>query len=288
MKAILLAGGKGTRLWPLTQAISKQLLPVYDKPMIYYPLSTIMLAGIREVLIITDPENISQYKKLLGDGMSLGMKIMYAVQNEPEGIPQAILIGAQFLESDDCMLVLGDNILSGNFTGRHLQQFTNIKGCMILTKKVENYQDFGILEIDKNGKFELVEKPTNSKSKQAITGIYFLDNSCIEKTAKLSKSKRGELEIVDLLSMYVEENNLRHFALPLGSVWLDTGTTKGLNEAAEYVRIIQHRQNFPIASVELIAYQNGWISHYDVLELISKMPDSAYSHNIKKFLEEAK
>ena len=261
MKGIVLAGGSGTRLHPATLAISKQLLPIYDKPMIYYPLSVLMLAKIKDILIITSPEAIDQYRRLFEDGAALGLNISYAVQPKPEGLAQAFLIGEDFIDGDRCALVLGDNIFFGaGMSGLLAQTVSRAAGATIFSYRVEDPTAYGVVELGPDGKaVSLEEKPTAPKSNQAVTGLYFYDEHVVDFAKTVKPSGRGELEITDLNRLYMEAGDLFVEMLPRGYAWLDTGTHEGLLEASEFVRTIQHRQGVYIASLEEIAFNNGFI-----------------------------
>ena len=291
MKAVLLAGGKGTRLWPITQSINKHLLPIYDKPMIYYSLSTIMLAGVRDVMIVADKSSMTGYKSMLGDGSKWGMKIAYGIQENPIGIPNGLEVASDFIKNEKVMFVLGDNLLIGNFSGRYFQSFVENSGARIFTKSVSNPSEFGLVHYGESNSIEkLEEKPNDPKSNDAIVGIYFLDENAVNYVKELVPSKRGELEMVELLKMYKEANTLSSTRLPLGSVWLDTGTTEGLNNAADYVRIVQTQQSILIAAPEQISFQNNWINRSELNNLLQAMPDSHYKRSLSRslsFLEES-
>lgn len=278
MKGIILAGGSGTRLYPITKAISKQITPIYDKPMIYYPLSVLMLAGIKEILVISTPRDIVVFKELLEDGSDFGLKISYAVQEKPNGLAEAFLIGEKFIGNDSCALVLGDNIFYGHgFTGMLKEASSKEKGATIFGYYVNNPKDFGVVEFDENGKaISLEEKPENPKSNYAIPGLYFYDNTVVEKAKKVKPSKRGELEITTLNEMYLNENNLNVVSLGRGMAWLDTGTHNALLEAANFVKTIQSRQGVMVACPEEIAYRNGWIDRDKIKELSKPLLKSEY------------
>jgi glucose-1-phosphate thymidylyltransferase len=261
MKGIILAGGSGTRLHPATLAISKQLLPVYDKPMIYYPMSVLMLARIRDILIISSPDAIDQYRRLFEDGAALGLNISYAVQPKPEGLAQAFLIGDDWIAGDRCALVLGDNVFFGaGMSGLLATTAARTHGATIFSYRVDDPTAYGVVELGPDGKaISLVEKPAFPKSNQAVTGLYFYDERVVELAKQVKPSHRGELEITDLNRMYLEAGDLFVEMLPRGYAWLDTGTHEGLLEASEFVRTIQHRQGVYIASLEEIAFNNGFI-----------------------------
>ena len=278
MKGIILAGGSGTRLYPITKAISKQITPIYDKPMIYYPLSVLMLAGIREILIISTPRDVVVFEELLEDGSNFGLKISYAVQEKPNGLAEAFLIGEKFIGKDSCALVLGDNIFYGHgFTGMLKEASSKEKGATIFGYYVNNPKDFGVVEFDKNGRaISLEEKPENPKSNYAIPGLYFYDNTVVEKAKQVKPSKRGELEITTLNEMYLKENNLNVVSLGRGMAWLDTGTHDALLEASNFVKTIQSRQGIMVACPEEISYRNGWIGEENIKKLAQPLMKSSY------------
>lgn len=277
MRGILLAGGSGSRLSPLTLAISKQLIPIYDKPMIYYPLSTLILAGVTEVLVITTPHDQTQFQRLLGDGSHFGISIAYAVQPRPEGLAQAILIGAEFLKGAPFVLILGDNILHGAGMGEALQLMHHDEGATIFAQTVKDPERYGVVEFDASGQaFRIEEKPAKPRSQFAIPGLYFYDSSAIKKVQSLEPSERGELEISDLNSMYLEEGRLRVKKLPRGTVWFDTGTIDSLVEATEYVRVVENRQAVSIGSPEEVAWRLGLISTAQLRAQAQKMASSTY------------
>lgn len=287
MKGIILAGGSGTRLYPLTMVTSKQLLPVYDKPMIYYPLSTLMLAGIKDILIISTPADLPNFERLLGDGSGLGINLSYKVQPSPDGLAQAFLIGEEFIGNDSCAMVLGDNIFYGNAFGRILKSAAvKEKGATVFGYYVEDPERFGIVEFDKEGKaVSIEEKPENPKSNYAVTGLYFYDNTVVEKAKRVKPSARGELEITDLNRMYLDEGYLDVVTLGRGFAWLDTGTINALNDAAEFVKVIEERQGIMISAIEEIAYRNGWITKEMLLEAAKLYGKSSYGQHLMKVAE---
>jgi glucose-1-phosphate thymidylyltransferase len=279
MKGIILAGGTGSRLWPTTMSVSKQLLPVYDKPLIYYPLSTLMLAGIQEVLMITTEDDQAAFKKLLGSGESFGMKISYEVQSKPEGLAQAFLIGAKFIGNEPVALILGDNIFHGMGLGRDLINSTNPTGALIFGYSVKDPERYGVAEVDGNGKvISIEEKPRFPKSSLAIPGLYFFDNTVSQKANLVQKSARGELEITSILEQYKESGNLTLKYLARGTSWMDCGTAESLNDASNYIRIIEQRQGFKIGCVEEIAHRNGWISERELKILAGRYGSNEYGH----------
>lgn len=282
LKGIVLAGGSGTRLYPLTLVTSKQLLPVYDKPMIFYSMSTLMLAGIREILIISTPQDLPNFKRLLGDGSSLGIHLSYEEQPSPDGLAQAFIIGERFINGDSCAMILGDNIFYGSGLIQHLRNASKLKkGATVFGYYVEDPERFGVVEFDKNGKaISLEEKPTNPKSNYAITGLYFYDHRVCQYAKQLKPSARGELEITDLNRIYLEQGSLEVITLGRGFAWLDTGTIDSLTEASEFVKVLETRQGIKISAVEEIAYHNGWITREKLLESAKKYGKSAYGHHL--------
>ena len=288
MKGIVLAGGTGTRLWPVTKAVSKQLLPVYDKPMVYYPLGTLMLAGIREIAIITTNHDQDQFKRLLGDGSEFGVALEYLTQNKPEGIAQAFLIAEDFIGSDSVALILGDNIFNGALVGRSLAKYTNVKGAQVFGYRVKNPEDFGVASIDSNNfVINIEEKPSHPKSDIAIPGLYFFDNTVIRRTKEISASARNELEITDLNNSYIKEKELKIEILPRGTVWLDGGTPESLHDAASYVRVVEERQSQKICCLEEIAWRNNWITLEDLESKRKVLGNNNYGRYLDSIILEA-
>lgn len=287
MKGIILAGGSGTRLYPLTLVTSKQLLPIYDKPMIYYPLSTLMLAGIKDILIISTPHDLPNFRHLLGDGSLFGIQLSYAEQPSPDGLAQAFIIGEEFVGNDTCAMILGDNIFYGSGLTKHLKEAAALThGATIFGYYVNDPERFGIVEFDKNGKaISLEEKPENPKSNYCITGLYFYDNRVCQLAKKVKPSTRGELEITDLNRMYLEDNSLNVVTLGRGYAWLDTGTIDALNEAAEFVKVLETRQGVQIAALEEIAYKNGWVGHETLLKSVEHYGKSPYGAHLRAVAE---
>ena len=287
MKGIILAGGSGTRLYPITKAVSKQLLPIYDKPMIYYPLSTLMLAGIRDILIISTVHDLPNFQKLLGDGSDYGIKLTYAVQDAPNGLAEAFIIGERFVGKDNVALILGDNIFHARNFSSVLKEAANLEsGAVVFGYPVKNPKQFGIVEFDKDGKvLSIEEKPENPKSNFAVPGLYFYDNRVVEYAKNLTPSARGELEITDLNRIYLENNSLNVELLGQGFTWLDTGTHESLVDATNFVKTMEQHQHRKIACLEEIAYLNGWISKEEVLKVYEVLKKNEYGQYLKDVLD---
>ncbi len=285
MKGIILAGGSGTRLYPLTIAVSKQLMPVYDKPMVYYPLSTLMLAGINEILIITTPDDQPAFKKLLGDGSNIGCRFEYVVQPSPDGLAQAFILGADFIGNDPVALVLGDNIFYGSGMGTLLKKKSNPDGAVVFAYQVTDPERYGVVEFDKNNKvISIEEKPSAPKSNFAVPGLYFYDNDVVAIAKAIKPSPRGELEITDVNKTYLEKGKLEVGVLDRGTAWLDTGTFDSLIEAGEFIEVIEKRQGLKIGCIEEIAYRNGWIDSQQMEKLASYYMKSGYGAYLKKLI----
>ena len=286
MKGIILAGGSGTRLYPITKAISKQLMPIYDKPMIYYPLSVLMLAGIKEILIITTPEDNEGFRRLLGDGHELGCHFEYAIQEKPNGLAQAFVIGADFIGSDKAALILGDNIFYGSGFSELIQSFNNVSGAAIFAYPVADPERYGVVEFDKNFKaLSIEEKPDKPKSNFAVPGLYFYDNTVIEIARDLKPSPRGEYEITDVNKWYLEKGTLQVGLMDRGTAWLDTGTFDSLSDASEFVRVIEKRQDTKIGCIEEVAYRMGFINNEQLSILATRYIKSGYGRYLQKLIE---
>ena len=288
MKGIILAGGSGTRPYPVTKAMSKQMVPIYDKPMIYYPMSVLMLAGIREILIISTPRDIVNFKELFKDGSELGLSIEYAVQEQPNGLAEAFIIGEKFIGNDSVAMILGDNIFYGQNFSSHLKAASELEnGAYVFGYYVQNPKAFGVVEFDENGKvISLEEKPEKPKSKYAVPGLYFYDNTVVEKAKALKPSPRGELEITDLNRIYMEEGNLKVQLLGRGMAWLDTGTHSSMLQASNFVEAVQNTQGTYIACLEEIAYRKGWINADKVIELAQPLLKTGYGQYLVDVVEE--
>lgn len=286
MKGIILAGGSGTRLYPLTISVSKQLLPIHDKPMIYYPLSVLMLAGIREILIITTPHDQELFIKLLGDGSQLGCKFEYAIQSKPNGLAEAFIIGESFINNDNVALILGDNIFYGSGFGNLLRKRTDFDGASVFAYPVNDPERYGVVEFDDNKKvISIEEKPNQPKSKYAVPGLYFYDNKVVEYAKKVKPSNRGEKEITSLNQKYLDQGKLEVGIMNRGMVWFDTGTTESIEAANEFVRVIEKRTGRKIACIEEVAYLHGFINKEQLLNLSEKYADNQYAKYIKEILE---
>lgn len=286
-KGLILAGGNATRLYPISISLSKQLMPVYDKPMIYYPLTTLMLAGIKEYLIIVKKDNLNSFKKLLGDGTSWGIKIQYAVQDKPEGLAQAFLIGEKFLSNSPSVLILGDNLYHGNeLIPKLIKANKDFENSTIFVYPVSDPERYGVAEFKNNKVIKLYEKPKNPKSRYAVTGIYFYDETAVEKAKKIKPSKRGELEITSLNNLYLKQNKLNVETMGRGIAWLDTGTFDSLHQASTYIRVMERRQGFKVGCPEEVAWRKGWINDQNLESLAKKMIKSGYGEYLIEILND--
>ncbi|HEX8195855.1 MAG TPA: glucose-1-phosphate thymidylyltransferase RfbA [Pyrinomonadaceae bacterium] len=286
MKGIILAGGSGTRLYPITKAISKQLMPVYDKPMIYYPLSVLMLAGIREILIITTPEDSESFRRLLGDGAELGCRFEYAAQEKPEGLAQAFVIGKEFIGNEKVALILGDNIFYGAHLSNLVQDFNDVEGAAVFAYKVSDPQRYGVVEFDEDFRvISIEEKPVSPKSDYAIPGLYFCDNRVVEIAQNLKPSARGEYEIIDVIKAYLAKDALKVGLMGRGMAWLDTGTFDSLIDASEFVKVIEKRQGSKIGCIEETAFNMGYINRSELMALAAKYMKSGYGAYLQKILD---
>ncbi len=285
MKGIILAGGSGSRLWPITRGISKQLLPIYDKPLIHYPLATLMLAGIRDILIITTPEDQPSFRRLLSDGSDLGIRLTYAIQDSPRGLADAFIIGKNFIEEAKVALILGDNIFYGRGLGNQLRSLTDVEGASIFAYKVSDPNRYGIVEFGKDGNvLSIEEKPVIPKSRYAIPGLYFYDSSVVEIAHKIQPSARGELEITSINQEYLRLNKLHTTVLERGTAWLDTGTFDSFNAAANYVKVIEERQGDKISCLEEIAWRNSWITDKQLMDLAEKYRSNSYGAYLQQLI----
>ena len=286
MKGIILAGGSGTRLYPITKGISKQLMPIYDKPMIYYPLSTLMLAGIKDILIITTPEDNSSFKRLLGDGSEIGINIQYAIQPSPDGLAQAFIIGEEFISKDKVALILGDNIFHGHGFDKTLADCTDPDGGIVFAYRVSDPERYGVVEFDDNKKaVSIEEKPEYPKSNYAVVGLYFYDSDVVEIAKNIKPSDRGELEITSVNEEYLRRGKLKVEIMERGSAWLDTGTFESMNDASEYVKVIEKRTGYKIGCIEEVAYSQGFIGKGELLEISKHLMKSGYGVYISKAIE---
>ncbi len=286
-KGLLLAGGKGTRLAPITSVVNKHLLPIYDKPMIYYPLSTLMLSGLREIALITNPGDVSTFQKLLGDGSQFGIELTYLIQDNPNGLPEAFIIAEEFLNGANSVLALGDNLLIGQGFGRILGEHIDKEGASVFAFPVKNPSEYGVVEFDSSGKVSsLEEKPLNPKSRYAIPGLYFMDSRASVFSKELQPSQRGELEITDLLNLYHKIDSLHVTALERGTGWLDTGTTESLFAASELVRVLQERQGYRISMPEEVALNNGWITSRDLMKIAERFRGTSYGRYLIEVAKE--
>jgi len=283
MKGIILAGGSGTRLYPITKAISKQIMPIYDKPMIYYPLSVLMLAGIREILIITTPEDASQFQRLLGDGRSVGCSFSYAVQHKPNGLAQAFVIGENFIGSEKAALILGDNIFYGSGFSKLVQSFNDVDGAAIFAYEVNDPERYGVVEFDENFKaISIEEKPKQPKSNYAVPGLYFYDNEVVNIAKNIKPSARGEYEITDVNKVYLKQKKLQVGIMNRGIAWLDTGTFDSLSDASEFVRVVEKRQGYKIGCIEEVAYRMNYINRQQLINLANQYNKSGYGEYLRK------
>ena len=286
MKGLVLAAGRGSRLWPITRGLSKQLLPIYDKPLIHYPIATLMLANIREILVIVSPADLSQFQRVLGDGSSLGIEIRFAVQDEPRGLAEAFIIGEEFTKSGPAALILGDNIFYGQGLGVQLQSFKKVTGANIFAYRVKDPERYGVVEFADDGKvISIEEKPSKPKSDYAIPGLYFCDSDVVEIAKNVKPSARGELEITSILQAYLSAGSLKPTILERGTAWLDTGTFESLHAASSFIKIIEERQGFKVSCLEEIAWRNNWISDKDLAALADSYGSSEYKSYLLSLLD---
>jgi glucose-1-phosphate thymidylyltransferase len=286
MKGLVLAAGRGSRLWPITRGLSKQLLPIYDKPLIHYPIATLMLANIREILVIVSPADLSQFQRVLGDGSSLGIEIRFAVQDEPRGLAEAFIIGEEFTKSGPAALILGDNIFYGQGLGVQLQSFKKVSGANIFAYRVKDPERYGVVEFADDGKvISIEEKPSKPKSDYAIPGLYFCDSDVVEIAKNVKPSARGELEITSILQAYLNAGSLKTTILERGTAWLDTGTFESLHAASSFIKIIEERQGFKVSCLEEIAWRNNWISDKDLAALADSYGPSEYKSYLLSLLD---
>ena len=286
MKGIVLAGGTGSRLWPITWGVSKQLLPVYDKPLVHYPISTLMLAGIREILIITTPHDQEIFRRALGDGSHFGVKFSFTVQEKPEGLAQAFILGKEFISNDKCALVLGDNIFHGDSFGKKLTELTEITGAHIFAYKVKDPERYGVIEFENSGKaMSIEEKPKKPKSSFAVPGLYFYDNSVVEIAHGIKPSARGELEITSVNQAYLDKGALTVSILDRGTAWLDTGTFESLSAASSFIQIVEERQGQKVACLEEVAWRNKWISDSDLIKAAERYKSSPFADYLRGLLD---
>ena len=285
MRGIILAGGVGSRLWPITLGVSKQLLPVYDKPLIYYPISTLLSAGIRDVLVITTPTDVDAFRKLLGTGSQFGINITFATQSNPDGLAQAFIIGEEFIGGDGCALVLGDNLFHGYALAETLRTIGTPNGALVFASRVSNPRDYGVVEFDEdNQAISIEEKPTNPKSNFAVPGLYFYDNDVIEIAKGVKPSDRGELEITSVNSTYLDRGKLKVQVLPEGTAWLDSGTFSSLHDASSYVRIVEERQGIKVGCPEEVAWRQGWLSNTELEHAALRLKNSGYGQYLQNLL----
>jgi len=285
VKGIILAGGSGTRLYPITKGISKQLMPIYDKPMIYYPLSTLMMAGVREILVISTPKDTERFRDLLGDGSDIGCSFSYKIQQQPRGLADAFIVGADFIGNDKVAMVLGDNIFHGSDMGEKLKKYNDPDGGVIFGYQVSDPERYGVVEFDsQNNVLSVEEKPENPKSNYAIPGLYFFDNNAVQYARDAEASDRGEVEITEIINAYLRAKTLKVALLDRGTAWLDTGTFASMNQAAQFVQVIEERQGLKIGCIEEIAWRNGWIDNNQLSEIASSLKKSGYGNYLERLI----